>query len=224
MKLFFITFALARSRWSHAVACTSLVNRDPRKWRTSPAPDPNEVIWQNLGLRLWERSARKATLTISFLLLLVLYIFPVSAIQGLLQVSAISLCAYLHQLLKPVCTEDVEPHWRHLEWEIKWKSHHTQLGQKKVKATKYFNRWQQQGTSWLHKTKPDNCTRRRWHNNQAYLSIELMALQSWLVIATSFWLRLGHVLIQFYWSLPGGANQLKNAVQQFEAISTILHL
>lgn len=53
------------------------------------APEPQEVIWCNVGLRQWERSARRSTLIACFLLLLVTYVFPVSAIQGLLQVCVV---------------------------------------------------------------------------------------------------------------------------------------
>ncbi|MEW5303944.1 MAG: hypothetical protein WDW36_006589 [Sanguina aurantia] len=92
-------FATFESRWTHTVACTSLPHHDPQVWRMDAAPEPAEVIWRNVGLRQWERSARRGTLVACFLLLLVTYVFPVSAIQGLLQLRRLDTVTWLRPIL-----------------------------------------------------------------------------------------------------------------------------
>ncbi|MEW5319517.1 MAG: hypothetical protein WDW38_010662 [Sanguina aurantia] len=92
-------FATFESRWTQTVACTSLPHHDPQVWRMDAAPEPQEVIWCNVGLRQWERSARRSTLIACFLLLLVTYVFPVSAIQGLLQLRRLDTVTWLRPIL-----------------------------------------------------------------------------------------------------------------------------
>jgi hypothetical protein len=43
------------SRWPAVVAATSLHTHDELCWRLRSAPNPDEVIWRALRLRLWER-------------------------------------------------------------------------------------------------------------------------------------------------------------------------
>ena len=45
-----------------------------------------EVIWSALRLRLWERTLRLLAMRAAYVLLLLTYVIPVSAVQGLLQV------------------------------------------------------------------------------------------------------------------------------------------
>lgn len=46
---------LSRDRWSAVVAATSLHTHDETCWRLRPAPNPDEIIWNALRLRMWER-------------------------------------------------------------------------------------------------------------------------------------------------------------------------
>ena len=73
-------------RWHQAVASTSLLHHDETVWRCMAAPEPAEVLWGSVGMRLWERQTRTAVVRVLHSLLLLTYAIPVSALQAGLQV------------------------------------------------------------------------------------------------------------------------------------------
>lgn len=73
-------------RWYQAVASTSLLHHDESIWRCAAAPEPAEVLWAGLGMRLWERQTRTVLLRAAYSVLLLTYAIPVSALQAGLQV------------------------------------------------------------------------------------------------------------------------------------------
>jgi len=77
----FVTF---KRRTAQVVAAGALMCEDLTAWRVQAAPRPNEIIWQNLGLRSWERSSRGALMWICFILLTLFFLIPVAAIQAIL--------------------------------------------------------------------------------------------------------------------------------------------
>ncbi|KAG2431317.1 hypothetical protein HYH02_013447 [Chlamydomonas schloesseri] len=79
----FVTFS---RRWEAAVVSSALWDRDEGVWRAAPAPEPSEVLWGNLRLRLWQLNYREGVLRLVFGALLLTYAVPISALQGLLQV------------------------------------------------------------------------------------------------------------------------------------------
>ncbi|KAL4515648.1 hypothetical protein Ndes2437B_g07075 [Nannochloris sp. 'desiccata'] len=77
----FVTF---NRRTAQVVASGALMCEDLTAWRVEAAPRPEEIVWKNLGLRAWERSSRGALMWISFTLLTLFFLIPVTAIQAIL--------------------------------------------------------------------------------------------------------------------------------------------
>ena len=80
----FVVFA---ARWPAVVAATALHTHDEGCWRVRAAPSPDEVLWRALGLRVWERAARRLLAAAALVALALFYVVPVAALQGLLQVN-----------------------------------------------------------------------------------------------------------------------------------------
>ena len=53
-------------------------------WRTSPAPDPCDILWKNVTLRGWERTVRGVLGWLAFLALVVLFVPVVTFVQSLI--------------------------------------------------------------------------------------------------------------------------------------------
>ncbi|KAK9919147.1 hypothetical protein WJX75_009706 [Coccomyxa subellipsoidea] len=79
----FVTF---HTRAAQAVASTSLIHHDRTAWIASAAPEPRDVIWGNLGWRLWERQLRAVLCWVVFFCMIAFYLPVVTAIQALLQI------------------------------------------------------------------------------------------------------------------------------------------
>lgn len=62
-------------------AAHSLLHRDQSAWRCSPAPGPGEAVWPNLGLRAWERTARRLLALGVFVVITLFYLIPITAVQ-----------------------------------------------------------------------------------------------------------------------------------------------
>jgi len=77
----FVTF---RSLSATAIAGTSLHHQDTSTWQFHPAPQPQDVIWANLGYRLWERRTRGGIVAVLFGLACVFYVIPVAGLQTIL--------------------------------------------------------------------------------------------------------------------------------------------
>lgn len=77
----FITF---KKRKAKVIAAGAMMSEDLSAWKCQGAPRPDEIVWKNLGLRLWERSARRAVLWVVFFLLMAFFMIPVTAVQSLI--------------------------------------------------------------------------------------------------------------------------------------------
>jgi hypothetical protein len=75
--------------YTQVVAAHSLMSEDLTTWRCQPAPGPEEIVWSNLGLRSWERTARGWANWICFILLMMFYTIPVALVQGLLSLDSL---------------------------------------------------------------------------------------------------------------------------------------
>lgn len=76
-----VSTPLARGAPPQVTAAHSLLHRDQSAWRCSPAPGPGEVVWPNVLLRAWERSARRLLALAAFAALTLFYLVPVTAVQ-----------------------------------------------------------------------------------------------------------------------------------------------
>ncbi|BDA46964.1 CSC1-like protein At4g02900 [Coccomyxa sp. Obi] len=79
----FVTF---HTRAAQAVASTSMIHHDRTAWIATAAPEPRDVIWGNLGWRLWERQLRAVLCWVVFFTMIAFYLPVVTAIQALLQI------------------------------------------------------------------------------------------------------------------------------------------
>jgi hypothetical protein len=65
------------------VAATSLPYHDESCWRLQAAPQGGQVLWGNLRLRLWERRVRAVLAGAAYVVLVIFYVVPVTAVQVL---------------------------------------------------------------------------------------------------------------------------------------------
>lgn len=82
----FVTFA---SRVTQSQAATSLHYHTETFWSTSPAPGPLDVIWANVNMRAWERTARFLAAWALFALIVFTFAIPVTAVQAWLSVDKV---------------------------------------------------------------------------------------------------------------------------------------
>jgi hypothetical protein len=81
----FVTF---RRRTSQVVAARTLMSEDMSAWRAQAAPRAEELVWPNLGLRIWERSGRSIAMYAAFIAMAAFFMIPVAAVQGLLSLNS----------------------------------------------------------------------------------------------------------------------------------------
>lgn len=65
------------------------MNEDLSAWRVEQAPAPGEILWQNIGWRIWERAARGVLMIGAFFCLCMFFMIPVAAVQGLLTTNSL---------------------------------------------------------------------------------------------------------------------------------------
>jgi hypothetical protein len=56
------------------------------------APAPDSLLWKHLGLRRWERAARRGIVIAVLVVVALFYSIPVTFVQGLLQVWSVIGC------------------------------------------------------------------------------------------------------------------------------------
>lgn len=82
----FVTF---RTHGSQVAAARSLMCEDLSAWLVQQAPAPREVVWGNLGLRVWERAGRTTLMGVCFWLLACFFLIPVTMVQGILTTNSL---------------------------------------------------------------------------------------------------------------------------------------
>jgi hypothetical protein len=74
-------FVTARTRLTQSVATTGLMSFNEGLWNASVAPAPNDVLWQNLARRGWERSLRNTLGWAIFVTIIIMFVPVVALLQ-----------------------------------------------------------------------------------------------------------------------------------------------
>ncbi|XP_060217498.1 CSC1-like protein At3g54510 isoform X1 [Lycium barbarum] len=76
----FVTFS---SRWGAVLAAQSQQHTNPLLWITQAAPEPRDVIWQNLAIQYRHLPLYKIVIVVAASLLTIFFVLPVTAVQGI---------------------------------------------------------------------------------------------------------------------------------------------
>lgn len=87
-RVFPAAFATFRNRTSQVVAARTLMSEDLATWRCQGAPRAEEILWGNLGFRVWERTGRSLAMWAAFWAMAAFFMIPVTAVQGLLTMNS----------------------------------------------------------------------------------------------------------------------------------------
>ncbi|XP_073040792.1 CSC1-like protein At3g54510 isoform X2 [Primulina eburnea] len=78
-----VAFVTFKSRWGAALAAQSQQHSDPLLWITEMAPEPRDVVWNNLAIPYRFLPLRKFWFYIAASLLTIFFTVPVAAVQGI---------------------------------------------------------------------------------------------------------------------------------------------
>ncbi|MQM02484.1 hypothetical protein Taro_035249 [Colocasia esculenta] len=78
-------FVSFRCRWGAALAAQTQQHEDPLLWITEVAPDPGDVLWNNLAIPYSQLVLHKIGVFIASALLTIFFALPVTAVQGIVQ-------------------------------------------------------------------------------------------------------------------------------------------
>ena len=81
-------FVTARTRLTQSVSTTGLISFDTNYWTAEPAPQPDDVIWDNVPYRGFERSVRKWFAWAIFIGLVLLFIPIVAFLQQIINLDS----------------------------------------------------------------------------------------------------------------------------------------
>ncbi|CAN4106563.1 unnamed protein product [Withania somnifera] len=76
----FVTFS---SRWGAVLAAQSQQHTNPLLWITEVAPEPKDVIWQNLAIQYRHLPLYRIVILVAASLLTIFFVLPVTAVQGI---------------------------------------------------------------------------------------------------------------------------------------------
>ncbi|OMO50896.1 hypothetical protein CCACVL1_30164 [Corchorus capsularis] len=83
-------FVFFRTRYAAVVAAQVLQSPNPMLWVTELAPEPHDVYWSNLSIPYKQVWLRKITILLGAIVFMVLFIAPVTVVQGLTQLDQLS--------------------------------------------------------------------------------------------------------------------------------------
>lgn len=77
------TFITFNTRAAAVRAANALHYHSESDWCSQAAPEPREVVWENLCMRKWQRGCRSFILWMVYMVVTAFYIFPVVFVQGI---------------------------------------------------------------------------------------------------------------------------------------------
>ena len=83
------SFVSFKTRKAQVIASQTMMSEDLSTWVCKAAPQPMEVLWENLRMRSSERNIRSKIFTASFWALMLFYMIPVSAVQVLISTNSL---------------------------------------------------------------------------------------------------------------------------------------
>ena len=83
------SFVVFKTQKAQVVASQVMMSEDLSTWLCKPAPQPQEILWDNLRMRAHERNIRQKIFTISFWALMLFFMIPVTAVQVLISTNSL---------------------------------------------------------------------------------------------------------------------------------------
>lgn len=80
-----VAFVSFKTRFGAALAAQTQQHIHPLFWMTEFAPEPRDVIWNNLSIPYHRMALNKVFVFIAALVFTVFFAFPVTAVQGIAQ-------------------------------------------------------------------------------------------------------------------------------------------
>jgi len=93
-------FVVFNSRWSQVVGASAFFHHFESVWNAQAAPNPKEIVWENLKWRSWERFARTLLIWFLFFLLCCFFLIPIAVIQALIEVDKLKKYAVIGDIIK----------------------------------------------------------------------------------------------------------------------------
>ncbi|KAM3323587.1 CSC1-like protein isoform X1 [Capsicum chacoense] len=78
-----VAFVAFNSRWGAVLAAQSQQHTNPLLWITEVAPEPRDVIWQNLAIQYRHLPLYRIVILVAASLLTIFFVLPVTAVQGI---------------------------------------------------------------------------------------------------------------------------------------------
>lgn len=82
-------FVFFKTRHAAVVASEVLQSANPMSWVTELAPEPKDVLWSNLSIPYRQLWIRKVATLLASLVFMVLFLAPVTFVQGLTQLDTL---------------------------------------------------------------------------------------------------------------------------------------
>lgn len=82
------------------VSATSLHHHFETFWQTVAAPHPDDIVWENLSYRAWERTARTVSIWTSFALLCIFFMIPIGIVQAMIEIDRLEKYAVIGPIVK----------------------------------------------------------------------------------------------------------------------------
>ncbi|XP_077219358.1 early-responsive to dehydration stress protein (ERD4) isoform X4 [Tasmannia lanceolata] len=84
-----VAFVSFKSRWGAAIASQTRQHVNPILWITEPAPEPRDVLWNNLAIPYSHLIFHKIGVFIAAAVLTIFFALPVTTVQGIVQLEKI---------------------------------------------------------------------------------------------------------------------------------------